>query len=261
MTTVIVPVDFSETSLNAARYATNMLSSCEASTVILYHGYSKASEESEIADRLELLQAELSKSSKVKIELLSCHDSDFIEGLEKTARHRNANLVVMGIKGKSAMSHAFFGSNTLKMTQNKVCPVLVVPEHAKFSKMDNVMLASDFKDTYNTTPSAPIKAFLDLHKPKLHVVNVDKDHYVSLTEKYEAEKQSMKKLLEEYNPEFYFMRIYNVDEALDMFANDRDIDVIIAIKKHHSFMQNLFHNNRTKRLSYHSKTPILVIHE
>ena len=261
MTTVIVPVDFSETSLNAARYATNMLSSSDGSTVILYHGFSKSSEESEITDRLELLKAELSKTSKVKIEVLAFHDSDFVEGLEKTARHRNANLIVIGVKGKSSLSHHFFGSNTLRLTQTTVCPVMVIPENAGFTKMDHVMLASDFKDTYNTTPSAPIKEFLNLHKPQLHIVNVDKNHYVSLTEKYEKEKESMKKLLEEFDPEFYFMRIYDVDEALDMFAKDRDIDVIIAIKKHHSFMQDLFHNNRTKRLTYHSHTPILVIHE
>ncbi|MEO6668490.1 MAG: universal stress protein [Ferruginibacter sp.] len=261
MTTVIVPVDFSETSLNAARYAASMLTGHDGVTIILYHSYSKASEESETMDRLELLQAELVKSNPVNIELLSCHDADFIAGLEKTARHKKANLVIMGITGKSSIGQVFFGSNTLKMAQTKACPVLVVPQHAKFTKMDNVMLASDFKDTYNTTPSVPIKEFLSIHKPKLHVVNVDKDHYVSLTEKYEAEKQNMRKLLDEYDPEFYFMRIYDVDEALDMFAADRDIDVIIAIQKQHSFMQKLIHNNRTKRLSYHSKTPILIIHE
>jgi nucleotide-binding universal stress UspA family protein len=147
------------------------------------------------------------------------------------------------------------------MAETKACPVLIIPEHASFSQMKNVMLASDFHDTLNTTPSVPIKEFLSIHRPQLHVVNVDKDHYVSLTEKYEAEKQDLRKLLGDYNPEFYFMRIFDVDEALELFAKDRDIDVVIAVQKNHTFMDKLFKTSRTKKMSYHSKLPILVIHE
>ncbi len=261
MNTVIVPVDFSETSLNAAKYAAGFLRGHNQVNLILYHSHSKEHEKDEIIEKLDELKRVLTKHSDINIEILTYHDHDFVEGLERTARHRNANLIVMGITGKSALAQAFFGSNTLKMVEQKVCPVLIVPENAKFSKMENVMLASDFHNTINTTPSVPIKEFLSIHRPQLHVVNVDKDHYVSITEKYEAEKQDLKKLLGEYNPEFYFMRIYDIDEALEMFANDFHIDIIMAVHKNHSFMDKLFRTNRTKRLSYHSKVPILVIHE
>jgi nucleotide-binding universal stress UspA family protein len=93
------------------------------------------------------------------------------------------------------------------------------------------------------------------------VINVDKDHYISLTESYEKEKQDLKKMFEGYNPEFYFMRLYEVEEALNMFIEDKKIDLIIAIQKNHSFMEKLFQRSHTKSLSYHSKIPILVIHE
>ena len=42
MNTVIVPVDFSETSLHAARYAARLLTGHYGVTIILYHSYSKA---------------------------------------------------------------------------------------------------------------------------------------------------------------------------------------------------------------------------
>lgn len=261
MTTVIVPIDFSETSLNAARYATTFLTGHYGVNLILYHSYHKASEAAESTASLEELKATLIKNHPVHIEVLVFHDEDFVSGLEKTARHRSANLIIMGITGRSALGQVFFGSNTLKMVETKVCPVLIVPEHAIFTKMQNVMLTSDFKDTVNTTPSVPIKDFLSIYQPKLHVVNVDKDHYISLTEKYENEKQKLNELLKEYNPEFYFMRLYDIDEALNLFAQDMDIDLIIAVKRNHNFMEKLFKTSRTKKLSYQSKLPILVIHE
>ncbi len=261
MNTVIVPVDFSETSLHAARYAAQLLTGHYGVTMILYHSYSKSSEAAQATESLEQLKAVLMKDNVVKMETLAHEESDFVDGLEKAARHRRADLVIMGITGKSAIAQVFFGSNTLKMAERKVCPVLIVPEKAVFSPIKNVMLTSDFKNTLNTTPSAPIKDFLDVFNPQLHVVNVDKDHYISLTEDYENEKQELKKLFADYKPEFYFMRLYDVDEAINLFAESRNIDMIIAIQKNHSFIGKLLSGSRTKTLSYHSKMPILVMHE
>lgn len=261
MTTVIVPVDFSETSLNAANYAAKFLQGHYGVTLILYNSYHKAGEGEKALAGLEDLKKELLSAHPLNIEVLAHNEEDFVSGLEKAARHRNANLVIMGITARSALGQLIFGSKTLKMVETKACAVLIVPESARFTKMENVMLTSDFKDTVNSTPSGPIKDFLSIYKPKLHVVNVDKDHYISLTESYEHEKQELLKLLQEYNPEFYFMRLYDVDEALTLFAHDRDIDLIIAVKKNRSFMDKLFKTSRTKQMTFHNKLPILVIHE
>lgn len=261
MTTVIVPVDFSPTSLHAARYAAQLLAGHYGITLILYHSYSKPSEAAKAQEDLELLRAELTKDNIVNIEILAHEEDDFVDGLERAARHKVADMVIMGITGRSALAQVFFGSNTLKMVETKACPVLIVPENAPFSPIKNVMLTSDFKNTHNTTPSGPIKKFLDVFHPQLHIVNVDKDHFISLTDSYEGEKQELKALFADYNPEFYFMRLYDVDEAINIFAESRNIDMIIAIQKNSSFIEKMLTPSRTKKLSYHSKLPILVMHE
>jgi Universal stress protein UspA and related nucleotide-binding proteins len=255
MNTVIVPVDFSETSLHAARYAAQLLTGHYGVTMILYHSYSKAAEGVKATQMLEDLKADLMQNNIVKMEVLAFEDSDFVDGLEKTARHRRADLIIMGITGKSSIAQVLFGSNTLKMAERKVCPVLIVPQQASFSPVKHVMLTSDFKSTIDTTPSVPIKDFLDVFKPQLHVVNVDKDHYISLTENYEKEKQELKQMFAEYKPEFYFMRLYDVDEAINLFAESRNIDLIIVVQKNRSFIDKLLNGSRTKTLSYHSKIP------
>ncbi len=261
MNTVIVPVDFSDTSLHAARYASQLLVGHYGVTLILYHSYADASDKAEAELSLENLKASLMSEFIVKMETLAHAEEDFVLGLERAARHRQADLVIMGITGKSAIEQVLFGSNTLKMAATKACPVLIVPEHAEFTDIKNVLLTSDFKNTLNTTPSVPIKKVLQRFKPNLHVVNVDKDHYISLTEDYEKEKQDLRSLFEGFHPEFYFMRLFDVEEALNLFAEDKKIDMIIAIQKNRSFMENLLHRSRTKKLSFQSKVPILVIHE
>ena len=181
MHTVIVPVDFSSTSLHAANYAAKLLTGHYGVTLVLYHSYSKPDEAEPARKNLEQLKDHLMKNNIVKIEVLAHEEDDFVDGLERAARHRVANLVIMGITGKSAIAQVLFGSNTLKMVETKACPVLIIPENAPFVPLKNVMLTSDFKNTVNTTPSVPIKDFLDVFNPKLHIVNVDKDHFISLT--------------------------------------------------------------------------------
>ncbi len=261
MKTVIVPVDFSETSVHAAKYAAQLLTGHYGVTMILYHGYSKTSEAAKATESLEHLKESLVKDNIIKIEILAHEEDDFVDGLEKAARHRSADLVIMGITGKSAIAQVFFGSNTLKMSERKVCPVLIVPQNASFNPVKNVMLTSDFKNTLDSTPSAPIKKFLDMVKGNLHIVNVDSEHYITLSEDHEKERETLRKLFEEYDPQFYFMRLFDVDEAINLFAESRNIDLIIAIQKNRSFIDKLFNGSRTKTLSYHSKMPILVMHE
>ncbi len=261
MDTVIVPVDFSSTSLHAARYAAKILVGRYGVTMILYHSYSKEKEAAKAAEDLAALKDELMQEYIVKMEVLLQQEDDFVAGLEKAARHRSADMVIMGITNRTTLGQTFFGSNTLKMAETKVCPVLIVPENTPVSDVKNVMLTSDFKNAHSTTPSVPIKDFLDLFKPKLHIVNVDKEHYISLEENYEKEKQALKQMFADYYPDFYFMRLFDIGEALNLFVDDRKIDIIIAIKKNNSILDKLFKNSNTKTLAYQSKVPILVIHE
>jgi nucleotide-binding universal stress UspA family protein len=160
------------------------------------------------------------------------------------------------------LGQLLIGSNTLKFAETRACPVLIVPERATFKEVKHVMLASDFKNSFNTTPSGPIKDFLQTFRPQFHVVNVDPEHYVAISEAYEREKADFEEMFREFNPEFYFMRLFDIDEALNLFAREKNIDLIIAVQKQHSFFDNLFRRKgTTKKLSYQSEVPVLVVHE
>jgi hypothetical protein len=65
----------------------------------------------------------------------------------------------------------------------------------------------------------------------------------------------------EYTPEFYFLNLYNVEDALGIFTRDKNIDLIISIQKDHSLLHRIFKGSYTKQLAYHSQVPVLAIHE
>lgn len=261
MQTVIVPVDFSETSLNAARYAVQLLTGHYEVKMILHHVYEKASQAEEANQKLEHLKNRLRDSGIVKIEVLAEEGSDFIAELEKLARHRDADLIIMGITGRSPIGQALIGSNTLKMVEYKICPVLIIPAAATFHDVKNVLLTSDFKNVQANTPSVPIKKVLAPFHPNLHIMNVDSQHYVALTEEYQAEKARLQEIFNEYNPEFYFLGLQDVDEAINQFAHDKEVDFIIIIHKEQTIFSRLFIKSHTKQLIYHSSIPVLALSE
>ena len=71
----------------------------------------------------------------------------------------------------------------------------------------------------------------------------------------------MEALLAEFNPEFYFMRLYDFHEAVNLFTEDKEIDMIIIAPKHHSFFERLFKTQHTRPMIYQSKVPVLAVHE
>jgi len=261
MQTVIVPVDFSQASLNAAQYATKLLAGSYNTNVILYHMYENDRDEEEVNGRLINLKDELSKDCPLRIETIAVFGEHLINEVERVIHHRHASLVVMGITGKTALEQTFMGSNALKLVDQNVVPVLIIPPDAHFNGVKNVALTSDFRDVRITTPTVPIKSVLDLFRPALHVVNVDSSHYVSITAEYQKEKAIMQQMFGEYNPEFYFIGMNDFLDAIERFTQDKNIDILITIPRQHSLLEKIFKGHHTKKLVYHSHVPILAVHE
>lgn len=270
----LVPTDFSETSKNAAHYAVQLASTVPDSIVILYNVYDKIPagadgsplgiEEDDrktiLNQALKNMEIELHEDSTVRIEYVAEVGSNLVESMTRYVRYQGIDLVIMGITGATRLEQIMIGSNTLNFVNEGVCPVIIVPPNAKFEAIENVMLLSDFKNVEYTTPVNAIRNFLQLFRPVLHIVNVDTEHYVELTEDYKAERNKLERIFQEFDPQFSFMRLYDFLDAINSFAHDRNIDVIITIPRSHGFLSGLFKSSHTKRLAYHSHVPLLAIH-
>ena len=261
MRNVIIPIDFSETSLNAARYAASMLSGKANARVILYNMFRDEDEAATAAQYLLSLQAEMEEKGVANIEIVKELGSDLIDNLGRLAYQKSAEMIIMGITEKEEWRQFFMGSNSVKMAEQNVCPVMIIPQNAKYNGINNVSLASDFKEVEANTPALAIKTIMERFSAKLHIVNIDNEHYVSLTEEYLSERAKMQKMFEEFNPEFYFIGMNDFYEAIEQFSRDKNIDLLIVIPKNHTFMNNLFSSSHTKKLAFNTSVPLLAVHQ
>ena len=258
---IIIPVDFSETSLNAARYAAKMLAWNESATAVLYHNYESENDEDISLFYLESLKKEFNKAGVRQVECEHEMGGDLIENISRLAHTMRATLVLMGITGKSALRQVMFGSNTLKLIDKNLYPVMIIPPDAVYKGVSKVAFATDYRQVELSTPSQLIGSVLTLLDPKLHIVHVSKETVRTLPPALQLEKEKVDQMFADFKKEFFFLTSEDFYDALDGFIKEKDIDILVTVPKHPSNSSSLFRTSHTKKLAYHSHIPILAAHQ
>ena len=148
--TILFPTDFSNGARAAMDHAISLAKDYNAKLVLLYviqdisiaEWYIPSS--ISVTDLVEDMQKsawnEMNKwntevSAKVKdVEKMVVRGVPFVE-IIKTAKNKNADLVVIGTHGRTGIDHMLFGSTAEKVVRKSPCPVLTVRIAGKEFKM------------------------------------------------------------------------------------------------------------------------------
>lgn len=273
MKTLLVPIDFSETSKNAAIYAVALAKGIDQSKLVFFHVFNRVSAgadgtplKNNLDARKQIIDVALRNlvheiAPLMDVKIVAEEGDSLTESLVKYVKYHGADLVVMGLTGASRIEQLLMGSNALNMAHEAICPVLIVPAQAKYKGINNILFATDMNNVKQNTPIKPLLNLLECFKADLHVVNVNSEIHVELTDEYKAEKADLEEMLQGYNPSFYFIRIGDFVDAINTFAGDFKIDLILTIPRKHNFMASLFNPSQTKRLLYHTHIPLVAIHD
>jgi nucleotide-binding universal stress UspA family protein len=277
MQVLLLPTDFSETAKNAGMYALKLAEQLGASKIVVYHSYEIPVTIDPMVPGIQMLEIDSLKEGSAKglerfrLELLPfAHKSITIEnfneygalteGLDDVCKAVKADLVVMGITGGGIIEETLIGSNTLSVAKHTHIPVIIVPSAAKFTPIEEVMLTSDFDKEDRHVPVEAVTKLITETKAKLFVFHTDEE-----ADEYPpgkaGEEYALYSLLHELNPEFHFSQNKNYMEAVNDFASEYQVDLIITIAKKQGFLGNLFAESHTKKLAFHSHVPVMVIHE
>ena len=277
MYTILVPTDFSPTAKNAARYAIEFAKQTGSKKIILYNVYQQA----EIAEPmsgtpifyniddfkkiseegLANFKLQLQAFCPVDIQLETISEYNLLSsGVDELCKSMGADIIIMGITEVSGTEELLIGSNSTYIAKHTSVPVIIVPEKASFSSLEEVALACDFKQVVETIPIEPLKKLLDTTHAKLFVLNIDHNN-----NKYESEKPFesllLDTLLHNYKREYHFVDSEDYVAAINKFVSEKQVDIVVVIPKKHGWFDKLFKRSHTKQLAYHSHVPILVIHD
>lgn len=275
MKTIIVPTDFSPVSINALNYAADMALSVNASIVLLHVYQMPVSSNNTdiplpIMDYRELEEIQQKRIEEFKTRMINEKSAaltiatlvrmgSLVDELKTLSAEKKPFAIVMGTKGAGFVQRLLVGSSTLSVLRNITFPVLVVPPDASFRSIRHIGFACDFQKIQETTPVSLIKEWVDTFQADLRVLNVDSNK----ANVRDTAKQSvlLYTLLQDLHPQYSYIDSPEVEAGISSFAEDNQIDLLIVIPRKHRLLETLFQKSHTKDLIFHSRIPILSVHE
>lgn len=281
MSTILVPIDFSENSINALNYAVEIARNT-GSKLLLFNSYNVAISAGLNTPPIEYLEAitverqkdhthklqQLADRFKAETYALSGKPMEFrvnvmiglaTDMIEEMADTESVDLIVMGTKGATGLAEALWGSITANVIKRVDVPILAVPEEASYQPIQKLVYATDF-DEEDEDAIDELQRFCKHFDATLTCLHISQDggHKV-------GDQKRMKELETSYwftpakNLNFELIDHSNVEKGLENYLKTTQADILAVMPHHRSFIDNLFHKSITRKLALHSKIPLLVM--
>lgn len=271
MSLILVAVDFTAPSLNAALYASHLakLAGSESITlvsVIPEHTYgvdgTPIQSEKEVRKlaahkKLEELQVVLFAQAGVPTKLHIMF-GDFDEQLANYIIETSGDLVVMGVAQADSFEIFFGTTHSIEMIKRTTHPILVVPEGSTFNIGQNkIMDVCLLVDNHYKIPTYKFEKWLKLLKPHVHLTHVDESFVGSPSTEEVENLNYLKQDLLRYEPTTHMLKGSSFSDAVNDFCHEQGVEMLFTFPAKHSFFNLLFAGSHTKKLIFHSKVPVL----
>ena len=166
-------------------------------------------------------------------------------------------LVVMGTNRAEGLIDKLFGSNTISVLRGIRTPVLTVPKEASYKGIRNIIFTTLFREK-DEAALQEILALAAKFGVKVTCVYVNKDNspeVIGMANRWE-------KLFSEFNLEFVFLDLdESIENTLNKYIISNNVDLLCVVKRNRSFLQQLFVSSISNRLTIHTNTATLILHE
>jgi nucleotide-binding universal stress UspA family protein len=281
MKKILIPTDFSDPSINAAKFALAIANVIDGQ-VVLCHAFS-VPVQAPLAAQVSLTVIDYNTVQEQTLQQLTTMaktleeevatgwlaDSrpikwvadagpviDVINGLVDKER---VTMLIMGMSGDGAVSQFFLGSCSREMISNARIPVLLVPTAATFIGINKIAFATDLSEA-DIDVIHSLATFAAQFNAEILVVHVSEGQ--GDDDKHRAKIAGF---LNDITSKVDYPRIYfraitqmNVDEGLDWLTEHGQIDMLAMVHHRSSLLDTLFNRSHTQKLARRIDIPLLV---
>ena len=172
-------------------------------------------------------------------------------------------LIVMGTRGKDRKSIDLIGSVTAEVIDMSRIPVLVIPEGFNYSGLENIkkVLYTTSFDEADFNSLDILEKFLRPLDVKIICVHVEsKKHSRWDKVKMDGLNEYMKKNYNHTDVECDLIDSEDFLEGIEHYVKEHNVDFISLTTKRRSFVSRMFNPSITRKMIFHSTTPMLVFH-
>jgi nucleotide-binding universal stress UspA family protein len=170
------------------------------------------------------------------------------------AKYNHYDLIVMGTKGERNALEKMMGSVTTQTMMHAPCPVLAIPLESQAQKFTRIAYATAFEKSDNHAVEE-LLAFSRTIGASVHFVHVETDPDIGS----EGEMIEMKEY-PVYFSDFTIVNSHEITKGLDQFIQEKDMDILALFIPKRRLWERLFHQSITKKMTFHTKVPLLIFH-
>lgn len=273
MNNILVPVDFSDTAANAVQYARRFADRMGQSSIHVVYVFMP-----QVDSEYPNFIPPMTEFSKLRHQMLD----EFVAGIEAASgtssvvmqkevwvgfpadeiirRSQAQDLIIMGTTGEGGILNKVFGSVSSAVAQRADCPVILVPSEAAFTPVHRILYASHY-EAADQRMVGQLLEFNRIFNAQIHFVHV-RD---AGSNRFEQEKERIfSTLFTDGEPPFAFeiaeIEADSVSEALNEYAEQHHIELVVLVTKRRNFWEQLFHKSQTRNLARITRKPMMVLH-
>lgn len=272
---ILVPIDFSETSMLAIEHAAYTAQVFKAELVLI-HVVEKHWEKfnivvpelrinapdnliNEVEKRLEGIAANILTTYGVKAICITSNGTIFNE-IISVSKEYNIDLIIMGTHGTSGFVEFFMGSNAYKIVTTAGCPILSVQVHAKKLGFKNILLPID--DSAHSRQKVNHAIVLAKHfSAKLHIVGLADFDDETDRHKFEIKLEQIEDYIKKCDLACTKETVIGKNQAtLTMdYAQSSGADLIIIMTDQDENITGRLMGSYAQQIVNHSKIPVMSI--
>ena len=257
MSTILVPFDFSESSLAALDYAVRFVNGDEHLAIVLVHILTQT-EPAYLEERFSALQEKYSRDLKRPLKWMEV-SGPLTDSLIRIQDSQMVDMVIMGTS-EAQQNEVKLISNTSKFVAQVDCPVLVVPENYKEFQVQNIALVLGKEEIDDREALGTLLDVSRRFNAKVHVLTIEN---TSEMYGYSKADQVNENLLEYYLEHFYsehtFIENSDVVKGILSHSTEKEMDLIAILPRNHAKRSDPSEGRLTQMLTLKSKIPILAI--
>ncbi|MBK7296243.1 MAG: universal stress protein [Flavobacteriales bacterium] len=266
MATILLPTDFSDAALNAAKFALDLFGT-EGNKFILVHTYLMPSydnvllpsigdiPEREAINRTRRVERILRKFAKnVKLGRKVSRVS-LVRLLNELDESKGVDMVVMGTQGEG--NYGMVGKNARSVVSDCTAPVITVPAQWKAEPVERIMLAYDGKELDRFTLN-PLLELVDRRNAEIAITHV---RYTVPGLESMPDRKKLEDVFTGVKHSFLTVQGNDVIKTIDELATQGRIQMVAVVHRQMGFWKRLFHGSTAKRMTLHTSLPMLVLPE
>lgn len=284
---ILVPIDFSEYSIKAVRFAFNLADNINASITFLHTFYSpiysggmpitdafafdetNAEELRKLRKKMHSEMNELTVKIKKEIEEGKLPDiqfkTEFLEGVPEEqillySKKNKPAIIIMGTKGKGSKDGQFLGSVTSDIIERSNIPVFAFPvdtPYECFNDIKKIGFITNFEQRDLVAFNSMVE-FLTGFTYKVYFIHLSNDSNQWDEIQIAGVKEYFKRQYPDLESSYCVINGDDLINNLNNFITERKLDTIAMNSRKRNIFSRLFNPSIANKVMFNTETPMFV---